>query len=99
MKKHKRYRNQIKDDKRKEYDEMETSRADMTNFRRPAYSVQHPDGYSDGEYSHTHNTSMAGKLIRVQSEQIRENPAEYVARKYGIRGDDLGIKGTLREDA
>lgn len=90
MKKHKRYRNQIKDDKRKEYDEMETSRADMTNFRRPAYSVQHPDGYSDSEYSHTHNTSMAGKLIRVQSEQIRENPAEYVARKYGIRGDADG---------
>lgn len=81
MKKHKRYRNQIKDDKRKEYDEMETSRADMTNFRRPAYSVQHPDGYSDGEYSHTHNTSMEGKLIQVQVEQIRETPAEYVARK------------------
>ena len=90
MKKHKRYRNQIKDDKRKEYDEMETSRADMTNFRMPAYSVQHPDGYSDCEYSNTHNTSMVGKLIRAQSEQIRENPAEYVARKYGIRGDADG---------
>ena len=94
MKKHKRYRNQIKDDKRKEYDEMETSRADMTNFRRPAYSVQHPDGYSDGEYRYTHNTSMAGKLIRVQSEQIRENPAEYVARKYGIRGDADDSQGS-----
>lgn len=67
MKKHKRYRNQIKDDKRKEYDEMESSRADMTDFRRPPYAVQ--------------------RAIRVQSEQIRENPAEYVARKYGIRGD------------
>ena len=100
MKKHKRYRNQIKDDKRKEYDEMETSRADMTNFRRPAYSVQHPDGYSDGEYRYTHNTSMAGKLIRVQAEQIRETPGancrhsawiedarKYTASKYGIRGD------------
>ena len=31
--------------------------------------------------------SMAGKLIRNQAEQIREDPAEYVARKYGIRGD------------
>ena len=93
MKKHKRYRNQIKDDKRKEYDEMETSRADMTNFRRPAYSVQHPDGYSDGEYSHTHNTSTEAKrMIRAQSEQIRETPAEYVARKFNIRGDADGQK-------
>lgn len=87
MKKHKRYRNQIKDDKRKEYDDMETSRVDMTNFRRPAYSVRHPDGYSDCEYNHTHNTSMAGKLIRAQVEQIRETPTEYVARKFNIRGD------------
>ena len=94
MKKHKRYRNQIKDDKRKEYYEMETSRADMTNFRRPAYSVQHPDGYSDGEYRHTHNTSMAGKLIRVQGEQIREDPAEYIARKFNIRGDADDSQGS-----
>ena len=27
------------------------------------------------------------RAIRVQAEQIRETPAEYVARKYGIRGD------------
>lgn len=40
MKKHKRYHNQIKDDKRKEYDEMESSQADMTDFRRPPYAVQ-----------------------------------------------------------
>lgn len=79
MKKHKRYRNQIKADKRKEYDDMETSQADMTDFRRPPYAVQ--------------------RAIRAQGDQIRENPAQYVARKYGIRGDDLGIKGTLREDA
>ena len=32
MKKHKRYRNQIKDDKQKEYDEMESSQADMADF-------------------------------------------------------------------
>lgn len=37
--------------------------------------------YSDNEYSHTHNTSMVGKLIRVQAEQIRETPAEYMKRK------------------
>lgn len=81
MKKHKRYHNQIKDDKQKEYDEMETAQADMRNFRRPAYAVQHPEGYSDSEYNVTHNTSKAGELIRTQSEQIRETPAEYVARK------------------
>ena len=72
---------------KKTYHDMETSRADMTDFRRLAYSVRHPARYSDNEYSNTHNTSMAGKLIRVQAEQIREDPAEYVARKYGIRGD------------
>ena len=43
--------------------------------------------YPENEYNNTQNTSMAGKLIRAQAEQIRENPAEYVARKYGIRGD------------
>ena len=100
MKKHKRYRNQIKDDKRKEYDDRETSRADMTDFRRPPYAVRHLDGYSECEYSHTHNTSTAGKLIRAQAEQIREDPcvnrkhsawiedADQIAEsKYGIRGD------------
>ena len=40
MKKHKRYHNQIKDDKQKEYDEMESSQADMADFRRPAYAVK-----------------------------------------------------------
>lgn len=85
------------------YHDMETSRADMTDFRRPAYSVRHPDGYSDGEYSYTQNTSMAGELIRVQAEQIREDPCvnrghcawiedseKYIAEKYNIRGDADG---------
>ena len=76
MKKHKRYHNQIKDDKQKEYDEMESSQADMTDFRRPAYAVQ--------------------KAIRVQGEQIREDPAEYVARKYKIGGDAVD-KGNATE--
>lgn len=40
MKKHKRYHNQIKDDKQKEYDEMESSQADMKDFRRPPYAVR-----------------------------------------------------------
>ena len=75
---------------KKTYHDMETSRADMTDFRRPAYSVRHPARYSDNEYSYTYNTSTAGKLIRNQAEQIREDPAEYVERKYGIRGDADG---------
>ena len=37
-------------------------------------------------------------LIRDQADQISETAEEYIARKYGIRGDELGIKGTLRED-
>lgn len=52
---------------KKTYREMETSHADMTDFRRPPYAVQ--------------------RAIRAQAKQIREDPAEYVARKYGIRGD------------
>lgn len=74
MKKHKRYRNQIKGDKRKEYDEMESSRADMTDFHQSPYAVQ--------------------RAIRVQSEQIREDPAEYIARKYNIRSDADGQEHT-----
>ena len=103
MKKHKRYPNQIKDDKRKEYDEMETSHADMSDFRRPAYSVRHPKDeydtqnmsipqqsvaeYPESEYD-THNMSMAGKLIRAQGEQIRRMSAEeYLKDKIGSDAD------------
>lgn len=95
MKKHKRYRNQIKDDKRKEYDDMETSHTDMTDFRRPPYAVRHPDIYSNNEYANTQNTSTAAKrMIRAQAEQVRETPAQYVARKCGIRGDADGQEHT-----
>ena len=60
---------------KKTYHEMEISRVDMTDFRRPAYAVQ--------------------RAIRMQGEQIREDPAEYIARKYRIRGDVGGHnKGT-----
>lgn len=34
------------------------------------------------------------RAIRAQAEQIREDPAEYVARKYRIRGDADGQKHT-----
>lgn len=38
--------------------------------------------YPENKYSHTHKTSTAAKrMIRAQAEQIRETPAEYVARK------------------
>ena len=47
--------------------------------------------YSNNEYKNTQKTSTAAKrMIRAQAEQIRETPAEYVARKYGIRGDADG---------
>ena len=52
--------------------------------------------YPENEYSNTRNTSTAGKLIRAQAEQVRETPAEYVARKCGIRGDADGQKSNLR---
>ena len=65
MKKHNRYPGQLRSDREKEYDEMETSGADMSDFRRPAYAVK--------------------RAIRAQGEQIREDPAEYEARKNVIR--------------
>lgn len=73
---------------KKTYHDMETSRVDMTNFRRPAYSVQHPDGYADSEYNHTHNTSITGKLIRVQAEQIRRITAEEYIKSKCIKMND-----------
>ena len=53
--------------------------------------------YPETEYSNTQNTSMAGKLIRAQAEQIRETSAEYLARKFKIRGDADGYQGTDSE--
>ena len=65
-------------------------KSEYGNTRNRSTRQQNEAEYLQSEYSHTQNMSMAGKLIRVQSEQIRENPAEYVARKYGIRGDADG---------
>ena len=67
--------------------------------------------YQESECNCAQNMSMAGKLIRVQAEQIREDPcvnrkrsawiedADQIAkRKYGIRGDADGHnKGSLTE--
>ena len=52
MKKHKRYHNQIKDDKQKEYDEMESCHAGMTDFRRPAYAVKRAIRMQGGQIRH-----------------------------------------------
>lgn len=44
--------------------------------------------YSDIEYSYTQNTSIAGKLIRVQAEQIRRMTVdEYIREKTGSGAD------------
>ena len=63
--------------------------------------MRHKKTYHDMEISHADMTDFrrppyaVQRAIRVQAEQIRENPAEYVARKYGIRGDADGHnKGT-----
>lgn len=47
-------------------------------------------GYPKDECDDTQNVSMAGKLIRAQAEQIRETPAQYVARKCSREGEDNG---------
>ena len=60
---------------------------EYSNTRDTSTRQQNEAKYMQSEYSYTQNMSMAGKLIRVQAEQIRETPAEYVARKFGIRGD------------
>lgn len=71
-------------------------KSEYGNTQKVSTRKQNEAKYLQSEYSHTQNTSMAGKLIRVQSEQIRETPAEYVARKHGIRGDADGQEHTDR---
>lgn len=61
-------------------------KSEYSNTRDMSTRQQNEAKYLQSEYSYTQNMSMAGKLIRVQAEQIRETPAEYVARKFGIRG-------------
>lgn len=61
--------------------------SEYDNTQNMSTRQQNEAKYPKYEYINTRNTSMAGKLIRVQAEQIRETPAEYVARKFGIRGD------------
>ena len=63
------------------YPENEYSHTHNTSIKQ-----QNEAEYTESEYDNTQKMSTAGKLMRVQAEQIREDPAEYVARKYGIRG-------------
>lgn len=44
--------------------------------------------YPEYEYSHTHNTSIAGKLIRAQAEQIRRITAEEYIKSKCIKMSD-----------
>ena len=78
---------EIKADLYRHYGGMEHSNADMTDFRRPAYSVRHPkDGYADTQnmsiqqqnvapyIKSEYNTPKpsAAALIRARGEQLRE---------------------------
>lgn len=51
-------------------------KSEYSNTRNMSTRQQNEAKYLQSEYSHTHNTSMAGKLIRAQSEQIRRITAE-----------------------
>ncbi|HIZ80615.1 MAG TPA: hypothetical protein H9722_00795 [Candidatus Mediterraneibacter pullistercoris] len=50
--------------------------------------------YIENEHRSTQNTSTTDELIHVQGERIREDPVEYIARKFNIRGDADGQKHT-----
>ena len=72
-------------------------KSEYGNTRNMSMRQQNEAKYLQSEYSYTQNMSIAGKLIRAQSEQIRETPAEYLARKCGIRGDADGHQRTNSE--
>ena len=81
---------EIKADLHRHYGGLEHSNADMTDFRRPAYSVRHPQN----KYGDTRNMSTAATLIRAQGEQIRRMSAEeYLKDKIGSDADGHN-KGT-----
>ena len=65
-----------------------------SNTQNTSIKQQNEAEYTESEYDNTRKMSMASKLIQVQGEQIREDPAEYVARKYGIRGDADDSQGS-----
>lgn len=76
---------EIKYDLQRHYGGLEHSNADMTDFRRPAYTVRHPKS----KYSDTQNMSTVAALIRAQGEQIRRVTAEeYLKDKIGSDADE-----------
>lgn len=93
---------------KKTYADMERHPGDMTDFRRPAYSVRHPTdeydtqnmsipqqsvaGYPKDEYGDTQNMSMAGKLIRAQGEQIKRVTAEEYLKSKMTLNAYIGIR-------
>lgn len=52
-----------------------------SNTQNTSIKQQNEAEYTESEYDNTRKMSMASKLIQVQGEQIREIPAQYVARK------------------
>ena len=55
--------------------------SEYDNTHNMSTRQQNEAKYPKYEYRNTHNTSMAGKLIRTQSEQIRRITAEEYIRK------------------
>ena len=51
-------------------------KSEYSNTRDMSTRQQNEAKYLQSEYSYTQNMSMAGKLIRAQSEQIRRITAE-----------------------
>lgn len=94
---------EIKYDLQRHYGGLEHSNADMTDFRRPAYSVRHPEAeygniqnvsteqHNDAgypEYEYGTHKPSAAALIRAQGEQIKRMTAEeYLKDKTGSDAD------------
>ena len=73
---------------RKTYADMERHPGDMTDFRRPAYSVRHPDtGYTDTQNMSIPQQSVAGypeSEYNIQNVSTgQQNEAQYIKSEYG----------------
>ena len=63
-------------------------KSEYGNTRNMSMRQQNEAKYLQSEYGYTQNMSMAGKLIRVQAEQIRRMTAdEYIREKTGSGAD------------
>ena len=63
-------------------------KSEYSNTRDMSTRQQNEAKYLKSEYSYTQNMSMAGKLIRVQAEQIRRMTVdEYIREKTGSGAD------------